>query len=64
VKTPENAFPPLPRKWRGIHGLKPDFGNGPPLWLIAERAWDEGGPWPCFAPGLATTMTDFTSSIV
>ena len=33
-------------------------------WLIAERAWDEGDAWPCFAPGLATKMTDFTSSLV
>ncbi len=33
-------------------------------WLIAARAWEEGDLWPCFAPRLATKMTDFTSSIV
>ncbi|MBV8317741.1 MAG: hypothetical protein JOZ53_22600 [Planctomycetaceae bacterium] len=33
-------------------------------WLIAERAWEEGDMWPCFAPGLAAKMSHFTSSIV
>jgi hypothetical protein len=33
-------------------------------WAIAERAWAEDSPWPGFAPGLATKMTGFTSSLV
>jgi hypothetical protein len=36
----------------------------PDAWAIAARAWAEDSPWPCFAPGLAAKMTDFTSAIV
>jgi len=27
---PQESFHPLPLKWRGIHGLKPDFGKSIP----------------------------------